>query len=322
MSEDNCKFIFKKSQKKNIRKKESSSSGTEEDQKAGPVQRTKRKNLLFQSTKRLKPDESHHGNGSSSDDDDDDHHSGAKQKSSVGVSYKSSGCSHTNERDDQGATRTYELDTEKHKDAQAVFERSLAINKELKGKEDDKIYRGLNNYTQYYEKKDTAAGNASSGMVRKGPIRAPAHLRATVRWDYQPDICKDYKETGYCGFGDSCKFLHDRSDYKHGWQLEREADTGQYFEEEDMTKYEVASDDDDLPFRCLICRKSFTDPVVTKCKHYFCESCALKHYKTKSKRCFACDEQTGGVFNTARELVAKLKKKAEQQKPDDEDNDD
>ncbi len=27
---------------------------------------------------------------------------------------------------------------------------------------------------------------------------------------------------GYCGFGDSCKFLHDRSDYKHGWQLERE----------------------------------------------------------------------------------------------------
>ena len=44
-------------------------------------------------------------------------------------------------------------------------------------------------------------GNASSGMVRKGPIRAPEHLRATVRWDYQPDICKDYKETGFCGFG-------------------------------------------------------------------------------------------------------------------------
>lgn len=38
-------------------------------------------------------------------------------------------------------------------------------------------------------------------MVRKGPIRAPEHLRATVRWDYQPDICKDYKETGFCGFG-------------------------------------------------------------------------------------------------------------------------
>lgn len=37
---------------------------------------------------------------------------------------------------------------------------------ELKGKEDDKKYRGLNNYTQFYEKKDTAQGNAASGHVR------------------------------------------------------------------------------------------------------------------------------------------------------------
>lgn len=92
-------------------------------------------------------------------------------------------------------------------------------------------------------------------LDRKGPIRAPEHLRATVRWDYQPDICKDYKETGFCGFGgewtdaelslfndseiiqmwdfffstsDSCKFLHDRSDYKHGWQIERELEEGRY----------------------------------------------------------------------------------------------
>lgn len=38
----------------------------------------------------------------------------------------------------------------------------------------------------------------------------------------QPDICKDYKETGFCGYGDNCKFLHDRGDYKSGWQMERE----------------------------------------------------------------------------------------------------
>ncbi len=36
---------------------------------------------------------------------------------------------------------------------------------------------------------------------RKGPLQAPQFLRTTVRWDYQPDICKDYKETGFCGFG-------------------------------------------------------------------------------------------------------------------------
>lgn len=127
------------------------------------------------------------------------------------------------------------------------------------------MYRGINNYARYYKPKDTAAGNVSSGLVRKGPIRAPANLRATVRWDYQPDICKDYKETGFCGFGDSCKFLHDRGDYKHGWQLEREWAEGTYGEEsDDEKKYEINSDEEDLPFKCVICRDSFSDPVVTK----------------------------------------------------------
>lgn len=30
-----------------------------------------------------------------------------------------------------------------------------------------------------------------------GPMRAPANVRAISRFDYQPDICKDYKQTGY-----------------------------------------------------------------------------------------------------------------------------
>ena len=55
-----------------------------------------------------------------------------------------------------------------------------------------------------------------------GPLRAPKNLRNTCRFDYQPDVCKDYKDTGYCGFGDTCIFLHDRGDYKQGWQIERE----------------------------------------------------------------------------------------------------
>lgn len=50
---------------------------------------------------------------------------------------------------------------------------------------------------------------------RKGPIRAPEHLRATVRWDYQPDICKDYKETGFCGFGGGCGFVRGSGEKKN-----------------------------------------------------------------------------------------------------------
>lgn len=58
-----------------------------------------------------------------------------------------------------------EIDTEKDRDAQALFEQRLEVNKELEGKEDDKVYRGLNNYAQYYKPKDTVAGNASSGKL-------------------------------------------------------------------------------------------------------------------------------------------------------------
>ena len=66
-------------------------------------------------------------------------------------------------------------------------------------------------------------------------------------------------------FSDSCKFLHDRSDYKLGWQLEREHETGQGIEsDDDDKKYEIDSDEDQLPFKCFICRGSFVDPVVTK----------------------------------------------------------
>nr|XP_004649472.1 E3 ubiquitin-protein ligase RNF113A [Jaculus jaculus] len=224
----------------------------------------------------------------------------------LGVVYKSTRSAKPVGPEDMGATAVYELDTEKERDAQAIFERSQKIQEELRGKEDDKIYRGINNYQKYMKPKDTSMGNASSGMVRKGPIRAPEHLRATVRWDYQPDICKDYKETGFCGFGDSCKFLHDRSDYKHGWQIERELDEGRYGVYEDEN-YEVESDDEEIPFKCFICRQTFQNPVVTKCKHYFCERCALQHYRT-TPRCYVCDQQTHGVFNPAKDLIAKLEK--------------
>ncbi|KAK3753999.1 hypothetical protein QZH41_009252 [Actinostola sp. cb2023] len=224
---------------------------------------------------------------------------------------------------DLGATATYELDTDFDHDAQAVHAKSLEVNKEIKEKEvDDKVYRGVNNYIQYYEKKDTALGNASSGMVRQGPIRAPKNLRATVRWDYQPDICKDYKETGFCGFGDSCKFLHDRSDYKHGWQLDREWEAGT-FDKDDPHKYEINSDDDEdeLPFACIICRKTFVNPVVTKCNHFFCEKCALERYRKNSK-CFVCNTQTYGVFNPAKNIIKKMKELEVEREDDDDDDDD
>lgn len=147
-----------------------------------------------------------------------------------------------------------------------------------------------------------------------GPMKAPANIRVVTRVDYQPDICKDYKETGYCGYGDSCKFLHDRGDYKAGWQIDKE------WEEEQRLKaklgsvpeenYEINSDDEKFPFACHICRQDFVNPVVTRCQHYFCQACALKRHK-KFPKCAVCGTQTQGIFNTASLLIRKLKERKE-----------
>ncbi|CAD0206806.1 unnamed protein product [Chrysodeixis includens] len=241
----NLKLKGGRKRRKTSSSEEKNSSESDEQTVVLPTKRPQKANPNVQRTAGPKSSKTQIDVNSDSSDEEK-----AKQRTTLSV-----------QQQRENATATYQMDTEHDRDAQALFEKAQKINEELEGQADDKLYRGINNYAQYYKKRDTAAGNASSGLVRKGPIRAPANLRATVRWDYQPDICKDYKETGFCGFGDSCKFLHDRSDYKHGWQLEREeAEPGRAAGDSD---YEVSSDDE-LPFRCFICRSSFTDPVVTK----------------------------------------------------------
>ena len=57
------------------------------------------------------------------------------------------------------------------------------------------------------------------------------------------------------------------------------------------------------------------DPVVTLCKHYFCEHCALKH-NASSKVCAQCGEPTKGIFNVAKDIIAKMKKAGTWRKKD------
>jgi len=161
-----------------------------------------------------------------------------------------------------------------------------------------------------------AASTAKNKPKWAGPQKPmAANVRMISRFDYQPDVCKDYKETGRCGWGDSCKFLHDRGDYKAGWELERDWVAEQEAKRKKLLngKTEIeepsTSSEDDLPWACLICKGDFKNPVVTRCKHYYCEKCALDHY-VKDTKCFACKAQTSGIFNTATELIAAIKRRA------------
>ncbi len=181
----------------------------------------------------------------------------------------------------------------------------------------DGTYKGLANQTVFIQK------NPDAPTRSVGPIKAPTNVRTTTVTDFAPDVCKDYKQTGYCGFGDSCKFLHDRSDYKQGWQLDREWENvtkgknigGTVVASANRSKVEEEDDDkdamlEDIPFACIICKGPYREPVVTRCHHYFCERCALERYK-RDPSCAACGLGTNGVFNSAKTLKKLLDKKRE-----------
>ncbi|ETS61655.1 ring finger protein [Moesziomyces aphidis] len=167
----------------------------------------------------------------------------------------------------------------------------------------DGLYRGSKGYASYIAARDDGK---SSKMRSRGPIRQTTTVRTTSLMDYQPDVCKDYKETGYCGFGDTCKFLHDRSDYLAGWQLDLPNSSSRAREDVLLSDPEE-EDEEEVPFACLICRHAFSAPVVTKCGHYFCEACALARF-AKTSKCFACGAQTGGLFNAATKVLERMNK--------------
>ena len=232
--------MFKRAKRPNIRKarkSSSESSKSENDSDSSNEGKSNKSTIIYKRENRVKRGLSQRSNFASkkskklrtrnSSDDSSSSDSDTSNTRTVSVAFKGTGDAQTGPND-AGATATNEIDTAEDRDARALFEKSQKVNQERKvGTDsenqhvdfDDKTYRGTNNYAKYIERKDTAAGSAAK--MSTGPQRAPAHLRATVRWDYAPDICKDFKETGFCGFGDSCKFMHDRSDYKFGWQLER-----------------------------------------------------------------------------------------------------
>ncbi|MCJ1465534.1 RNA-splicing factor [Pseudocyphellaria aurata] len=180
----------------------------------------------------------------------------------------------------------------------------------------DGTYKGNANYSTFITK------NPNAPTRQVGPLKAPTNIRTITVTDFAPDVCKDYKQTGFCGFGDSCKFLHAREDYKQGWELDKDWEIGTKGkrvggkkQSGPTAKDENDDDDDDaalegIPFACIICKDPYTNPIITKCGHYFCEKCALQRYR-KNPSCAACGAGTGGVFNMAKGLKKLLDKKRE-----------
>lgn len=202
------------------------------------------------------------------------------------------------------ATAVNEYDTEFNRDHLARRKETLERSKDLAAKgELDTKYRGLKGYQQFLMQGDTAKANAASDKNRvAGPVRASANLRVTCRFDYKPDLCKDYNETGFCGFGDSCIFLHDRTEHKSSYQLEQEWEAEQKRKQLEAENPEALVKETKTvakPTECPVCFKAFVRPVKTKCAHYFCEGCVLRLQK-----CPTCKAPLLGSFKPAAKELA------------------
>lgn len=181
-----------------------------------------------------------------------------------------------------------------------------------KGINSDGLYHGSN----YYRKYSSSTPSSSTSNGRKEKDRASSairlsslsHVKANVRFDYAIDLCKDWKEFGYCGFGDNCKFLHDRSDYKTGWELEEEyqkrieqekaqqqaaLEAGEDNCETIENPYYIPDEAEEacsssIPLECPFCNASYKAPIVkmnsTSCKHFYCQSCVMTHQATAAKK--------------------------------------
>lgn len=82
-------------------------------------------------------------------------------------------------------------------------------------------------------------------------------------------ICKPFKETGYCGYGDTCKYAHER-----------------FVDYEDVSS-EHAS--------CLYCKSSFREPVTTLCGHIFCSCCAVEIFLKMTAVLSVLNQRWGGL---------------------------
>lgn len=218
---------------------------------------------------------------------------------------------------DAMATATYIVDGEVGERLEAE-QRRAAVEAEAKaaGPLGDGVFRGAHGFAKFLSSNEKDKPKAA----RIGPQSASAYARVATVMDYAMMICKDWKERGVCGYGDNCIYLHDRTDYKSGWELERDFDAAQKAklsgiplpEDEDVVAAAYANPGDkqqktepnvnDVPEgMCPICKKELESPLEAKCGHRFCGKCVRKRIAKNKLNCAQCGLPTNGIFNTVKQ---------------------
>ncbi|KAK7247966.1 snoRNA splicing protein [Aureococcus anophagefferens] len=145
-----------------------------------------------------------------------------ERKQTRGAHFGTRGDDDGDSDDDDRMQGAADFDTDKDQDARALLRRKFELQEAGATNDETGLYQGQAGYKSYVKLNEAQIG-ANKYTGTKGTIRAPSFVRNTCRFDYQPDVCKDYKDTGFCGSGDFVQVhARDAGDYKTGWQLEAE----------------------------------------------------------------------------------------------------
>lgn len=140
------------------------------------------------------------------------------------------------------------------------------------GKLNSKIYRGMNSYASHKMTTDDINNAEQAYKKKMGPSRLNSTIKNSCRFDYVLNLCKDWHDSGYCPFGNSCLYLHDRSNVKTGWELEKDFEQAEKERWRRINNPDVAKKEDrekllktieqyKPPTECPNCGKDFVSPV-------------------------------------------------------------
>ncbi|GCE99885.1 RNA-splicing factor [Zygosaccharomyces mellis] len=185
----------------------------------------------------------------------------------------------------------------------SAVDRRRVSNSEIRDDDDDKFKL----LSGEQEVKTSGEEPVNFKMKDRSAITQPKNVKVSILTDFHPDVCKDFKQTGYCGYGDSCKFLHSRDDFKTGWQMNQDWKIGESSSSKD-NKPKVEG----IPFKCVICKGDYKSPIVTNCEHYFCGMCFTQRVR-KDPNCAICGQDTHGVAKIAKNLKSILRDQKQSQ---------
>lgn len=115
---------------------------------------------------------------------------------------------------------------------------------------------------------------------------------ASHTFDYQMNICKDFQKTGFCRYGDECKFVHERDSYDTTNKFMpnyKATSTKILNRSKNSSNKEIAQED---ALKCVLCTNNPSSPMRIKCGHLCCEACFLKGC-SQNAECSLCHLSIG-----------------------------